>query len=229
MCSKGTSSPHTAHTRWYLMRPWSLSWSWLNLRLFSSVAGYSPTGTVTRPKVMAPFHIVLGISQHLRGRRALWLASTILRAQAVRPALGRKACPRRSSRRACRWAVVSFEHGAGGLSPAVHRRRVPPDGRGRHPLRGRPGRADRGGDPADGSDRTTPQCLRRQAQPSPLSFIGHPGQRLRAGLCAAFGSNATAARSSGYDVAGRLLFARVAKAFRPAPGDRGGGIVPGLR
>jgi len=37
--SKVTSSPHLAHVRWYLMRPKSLSWSWLKRRVFSSVAG----------------------------------------------------------------------------------------------------------------------------------------------------------------------------------------------
>src|SRR2546423_4710268 len=67
MCSNATSSPHTAQVRWYRIRPMSLSWSWLNLRLFSSVAGYRRIGTVTRPKEIAPFHIVLGIA-HLRGR-----------------------------------------------------------------------------------------------------------------------------------------------------------------
>ncbi len=38
----------------------SCSWSWLNFRLFSSVAGYTATGIVTRPNEMAPFHIALG-------------------------------------------------------------------------------------------------------------------------------------------------------------------------
>src|SRR2546423_695355 len=61
MCSNETSSPSTAHVRWYLMRPWSSSCSWLNRRVFSSVAGYILTGIVTSPKEMAPFHIVLGM------------------------------------------------------------------------------------------------------------------------------------------------------------------------
>src|SRR6266508_243931 len=69
MCSKGTSSASIEHTRLYLIRPKSSSWSWLNLSDFSSVAGYSPTGIETRPKEMAPFHMTLGMS-HLRGRNA---------------------------------------------------------------------------------------------------------------------------------------------------------------
>src|SRR5438034_11425938 len=63
MCSNGTSSPHTAHTRLYLMRPPSLSCSWLNRRLFSSVAGNTRIGMETRPNEMAPFHMVLGMSE----------------------------------------------------------------------------------------------------------------------------------------------------------------------
>src|SRR5947199_642879 len=61
MWSKDTSSPHTAHTRWYLMRPPSLSCSWLKRRVFSSVAGKTLIGIETRPNEMAPLHIVLGI------------------------------------------------------------------------------------------------------------------------------------------------------------------------
>src|SRR4030066_145233 len=38
----------------------SSSWSWLNFSDFSSVAGYTATGIVTRPNEMAPFHIDLG-------------------------------------------------------------------------------------------------------------------------------------------------------------------------
>src|SRR5437588_3314715 len=61
MCSKGTLSPHLAHTRWYLMRPWSSSWSWLKDRPFSSVAGNTLIGIDTSPNEMAPFHMVLGM------------------------------------------------------------------------------------------------------------------------------------------------------------------------
>src|SRR5437764_8442048 len=43
----------------------SSSWSWLNFRDFSSVAGNTATGIDTRPNEMAPFHIALGIA-HLR-------------------------------------------------------------------------------------------------------------------------------------------------------------------
>src|SRR3954451_11295980 len=67
MCSKVTSSPSTAHTRLYLMRPMSSSWSWLKCRDFSSVAGYMPTGIDTRPKEMAPFHMVLGMTDLREG------------------------------------------------------------------------------------------------------------------------------------------------------------------
>src|SRR6476619_6430644 len=42
------------------MRAMSSSWSWLNLSDFSSVAGNTLTGIVTRPKEMAPFHIDRG-------------------------------------------------------------------------------------------------------------------------------------------------------------------------
>src|SRR5215213_11496269 len=38
----------------------SSSWSWLNFRDFSSVAGKTDTGIVTRPNEMAPFHIERG-------------------------------------------------------------------------------------------------------------------------------------------------------------------------
>src|SRR5438552_352026 len=68
MCSKGTSSPHFEQYRWYLIRPKSSSWSWLKRRVFSSVAGYRPTGIDTKPKLMAPFHMVLGISRTFRER-----------------------------------------------------------------------------------------------------------------------------------------------------------------
>ena len=43
------------------IRPPSSSWSWLNRSVFSSVAGYTETGMVTSPKLMAPFHIDLGM------------------------------------------------------------------------------------------------------------------------------------------------------------------------
>ena len=68
MCSNGTTSPHFAQTRWYLMRPWSSSWSWLNERLFSSVAGKTLMGMDTSPKEIAPFHMVLGMALRLSSR-----------------------------------------------------------------------------------------------------------------------------------------------------------------
>src|SRR3954469_49919 len=62
MWSNETSSPSIEHTRWYLIRPPSLSCSWLNRTVFSSVAGNTRIGIETSPKEMAPFHMVLGIS-----------------------------------------------------------------------------------------------------------------------------------------------------------------------
>src|SRR6266540_5745066 len=50
------------------MGPLSSSWSWLNFSDFSSVAGNTATGTVTRPKEMAPFHMALGGMAYLRRR-----------------------------------------------------------------------------------------------------------------------------------------------------------------
>src|SRR5437763_10270246 len=66
MCSYATISPHFAQTRWYLMRPWSSSWSWLNDRPFSSVAGNTLIGMETSPKEIAPFHMVLGMVSTFR-------------------------------------------------------------------------------------------------------------------------------------------------------------------
>src|SRR4249919_1815771 len=43
------------------MRPPSASCNWLNLSDFSSVAGYTATGIVTKPKEMAPLHMDLGM------------------------------------------------------------------------------------------------------------------------------------------------------------------------
>src|SRR5512141_2597695 len=60
MWSNSTSSPSIEQTRFMRIRPMSSSWSWLNRRLFSSVAGYTATGIVTRPNEMAPFHMALG-------------------------------------------------------------------------------------------------------------------------------------------------------------------------
>src|SRR5437899_3126668 len=48
------------------MRPWSFSWSWLNERPFSSVAGNTLIGMDTSPKEMAPFHMVLGMARTFR-------------------------------------------------------------------------------------------------------------------------------------------------------------------
>src|SRR5437762_1169639 len=75
MCSNGTSSPQIEQVRWYLMRPWSLSWSWLKRSVFSSVAGYRPTGIETSPNEIAPFHMVLGIAHLSSGEgtpRGIW-------------------------------------------------------------------------------------------------------------------------------------------------------------
>src|ERR671919_2728512 len=66
--SYGTSSPSFEHTRWYLIRPWSFSCSWLNRRVFSSVAVYTRTGIDTRPKEMAPLHMVfMGLPPKVEG------------------------------------------------------------------------------------------------------------------------------------------------------------------
>ena len=44
-------------TRWYLIRPPSLAWTWRKEMSLLSVAEYSFTGTLTRPKETAPFQI----------------------------------------------------------------------------------------------------------------------------------------------------------------------------
>ena len=57
MSAYSTSSPSTLQTRWYLIRPPSLAWTWRNEMSLLSVAEYSFTGTLTRPNETAPFQI----------------------------------------------------------------------------------------------------------------------------------------------------------------------------
>src|SRR5438034_7315236 len=97
MCSNGTSSPHTEHTRLYLMRPPSLSWSWLNRRLFSSVAGKTLIGIETRPNEMAPFHIVLGMGE-ASFERPLGAESRLYWSK---PSLPARSYPRRAATHPC--------------------------------------------------------------------------------------------------------------------------------
>lgn len=61
MSSHTTSSPSASATRLYLMGEWSVLRSCLNFGVLFSVAVYIPTGMVTRPKLIAPFHIALGM------------------------------------------------------------------------------------------------------------------------------------------------------------------------
>ena len=57
MSAYSTSSPSMLQTRWYLIRPPSLAWTCRNEMSLLSVAEYSFTGTLTRPKETAPFQI----------------------------------------------------------------------------------------------------------------------------------------------------------------------------
>src|SRR3954454_2204433 len=57
MSAYSTSSPSIEHTRWYLMRPPSVTCTWRNETSCDSVAAYSFTGTLTSPKDTAPFQI----------------------------------------------------------------------------------------------------------------------------------------------------------------------------
>src|SRR4029079_18618117 len=57
MSAYSTSSPSIAQTRWYLIRPPSLAWTWRNDTSCDSVAAYSFTGTLTSPNDTAPFQI----------------------------------------------------------------------------------------------------------------------------------------------------------------------------
>src|SRR4051795_13164727 len=61
MSPYATSSPVFSLTRWFLMRavvPFSNWWKWTS---WSSVAEYSPTGTLTNPNETAPDQIALAI------------------------------------------------------------------------------------------------------------------------------------------------------------------------
>src|SRR5687768_16713110 len=61
IASPGTSSPSAAETFLYLMRaPVRLS-SWLKLTVLRDTAAYSLIGMLTRPKLMAPLQMALGI------------------------------------------------------------------------------------------------------------------------------------------------------------------------
>ncbi len=57
MSAYATSSPSIEQTRWYLIRPPSLAWTWRNETSWDSVAAYSFTGTLTSPNDTAPFQI----------------------------------------------------------------------------------------------------------------------------------------------------------------------------
>src|SRR6266508_2180431 len=63
--SKGTSRPDPSATRLYRIR-WPVpSWNWLNRTSCCSVAGYSRTGMLTRPKLIAPLQIGRAIARLL--------------------------------------------------------------------------------------------------------------------------------------------------------------------
>src|SRR4051794_24051700 len=57
MSAYSTSSPSIEHTRWYLIRPPSVTCTWRNETSCDSVAAYSFTGTLTSPKDTAPFQM----------------------------------------------------------------------------------------------------------------------------------------------------------------------------
>src|SRR3954471_14623542 len=57
MSEYSTSSPSIEQTRWYLIRPPSLTCTCRNETSCDSVAAYSFTGTLTSPKDTAPFQI----------------------------------------------------------------------------------------------------------------------------------------------------------------------------
>src|SRR3954469_10055832 len=56
-CSQGTSSPSTLQTRFWWMRPPSLSWTRWNRTSLGEVAENSFTGTDTSPKLTEPLQI----------------------------------------------------------------------------------------------------------------------------------------------------------------------------
>src|SRR5690348_8584523 len=57
MSEYSTGSPSIEQTRWYLIRPPSSACTWWNLTSWSSVAEYSFTPMLTRPKDTAPRQI----------------------------------------------------------------------------------------------------------------------------------------------------------------------------
>src|SRR3954464_15737848 len=57
MSEYSTGSPSMEQTRWYLIRPPSSACTWWNLTSWSSVAEYSFTPMLTRPKDTAPRQI----------------------------------------------------------------------------------------------------------------------------------------------------------------------------
>src|SRR5919201_360031 len=73
MCSQGTSSPSMLQTRFWWMRPPSLSCSMWKRISFGEVAEKSFTGTLTNPKLIEPLQIGRGISGDLAGQGGLVL------------------------------------------------------------------------------------------------------------------------------------------------------------
>src|SRR2546423_7725963 len=70
MSSQGTSSPSAGQTRFCWMRTPSDSCSWWKRTDFLETALYSFTGTLTRPKLIAPVHIDLGMPHSFAHRRS---------------------------------------------------------------------------------------------------------------------------------------------------------------
>src|SRR3954454_6202355 len=100
MSAYATSSPSMLQTRWYLIRPPSLACTWRKEMSWLSVAAYSFTGTLTRPKETAPFQMARMSSsdpQHRRVRPPI-MAHT---APLVRPRARRRldSCARMSGMR----------------------------------------------------------------------------------------------------------------------------------
>src|SRR5688572_21429874 len=61
IASAGTSSPSAAETFLYLMRDPVRESSWLKETFLRDTAAYSLIGMLTRPKLMAPLQMALGI------------------------------------------------------------------------------------------------------------------------------------------------------------------------
>src|SRR5215207_7316382 len=61
MASAGTSSPSAADTFLYLMREPVRESSWLKLTFLRDTAAYSLIGMLTRPKLIDPLQMALGI------------------------------------------------------------------------------------------------------------------------------------------------------------------------